>query len=123
MEPLLAKYLIAVGAGVTVAALSALAGYLIRGERDRKRVGEAPILYVKRLDELIARGVREGADQAIINARAIVAARNGLARSLVSISSSLNSQIDRLAEEIGEAVLNTGSLSQVSEKVSPTSLV
>jgi hypothetical protein len=60
MESLLVKYLVEVGVGLTVAAISALVGYLIRGERDRKRVGEAPILYVKRLDELIGRAVAEG---------------------------------------------------------------
>jgi hypothetical protein len=116
-EPLLVKYVIGVGVGLTVAALSALVGYFFRGERDRKQVGEAPFLYVKRLDELIRRALHEGAENAVINARAIVAARNSLARSLVSISSSLDSQIDRLAEEIGEAILTVGHLSEESPKV------
>ena len=115
MEPVGTMFLIEVLAGLAVAGLSAVAAYFYRGEKERKRVGEAPFIFVRRLDELIKRGTKEGPDHAIINARAIVAARNSLARSLVSISSSLNSEIDRLAEQIGQPRLVPGTVPSDTE--------
>jgi hypothetical protein len=117
MEPVGITFLVEVLAGLTVAGLSAATAYFYRGEKERKRVGEAPFVYVRRLDELIKRGAKEGRDNAIINARAIVAARNSLARSLVSISSSLNSEIDKLAEQIGEPRLIPGALPPGTERL------
>jgi hypothetical protein len=116
METPSTTFLIEVLAGLTVAGLSAVAAYLYRGDKERKRVGEAPFVYVRRLDDLIKRGTMEGAENAIINARAIVAARNSLAQSLVSISSSLNSEIDKLAKQIGETSLIPGALTSGTER-------
>lgn len=65
---------------------------------------------MNRLGELINIAFVEGVDKAKLNARAIVSTRNSLARSLVSVSSTLNSEIDRLAAETGEPVLRRGEL-------------
>ncbi len=68
-----------------------------------QRIEAAPRIYVEELDRLIQRAVNEGAERALLNARAIVSARNSLRSSLVTISSQLDSEIDRLAGDIGEA--------------------
>jgi hypothetical protein len=73
-------------------------------EKLRSILEAAPRQYVEELDKLIQRGIAEGPEKAVVNARAIVGARNSLRSSLVSISKQLNSQIDRLALEIGEDV-------------------
>jgi hypothetical protein len=86
-----------------VAALTGLATWLWTQRQFRKKIDAAPREYVRELDLLINRAKSEGVDMAGINARAIVAARNSLKSSLVSISSNLNSEIDRLANEIGES--------------------
>lgn len=72
--------------------------------QQRKKVEAAPRKYVAELDALIQRAIKEGDDFAIVNARAIVATRNSLRASLVAISSQLNSEIDRLSQEIGQPV-------------------
>jgi hypothetical protein len=87
------------------AALLGILGYLFGKDRQRKRVmakiDAAPTVYVEELDRLIQQGASEGPENAIINARAIVAARNSLRSSMLSISSNLNSEIDTLAGDIG----------------------
>ncbi|NNV57204.1 hypothetical protein [Limnovirga soli] len=70
-------------------------------KKAKKKIDDAPRKYVEELDKLITRGVNEGQENAVLNARAIVAARDSLRSSLSSISSQLNSQIDVLASDIG----------------------
>lgn len=105
------RFLIEVVAGLTVVAISAVAGTIWQGRKDQERLDAAPRVYVEQLDRLIQQGVQEGEDKAILNARAIVAARNSLANSLIAISVQLDSEIDRLADELGEPKLKGGGLS------------
>lgn len=86
-------------AGLIVAAVSGGAGYLLRGRRYKKAIIEAPRKYVEHLGALIEKAMREGRDNSIVNARAIVAARDTLRGSLVIIADKLNSEIDTLASE------------------------
>jgi hypothetical protein len=94
-------YLVEVAAGITVAVLTGAVAYYQGTKKAQKRVSKAQFVFVNRLDELIRKALQEGPKEAVLNARAIVTVRNSLADSLVSISSQLNSEIDRLAKEIG----------------------
>lgn len=76
-------------AGVAVAIIVGIATYLLTIYHERKRIEEAPTLYVQELDKLINNAVAEGEEKAVINAKAIVAARNSLAHSLSAIGSQL----------------------------------
>jgi hypothetical protein len=87
-------------APLLVAAITGPAAWILGRWKAQAHTRSAPIRYVERLDELITRGEREGPGNAVVNARAIVAARDGLRSSLVSLSGQLNSEIDRLAGEI-----------------------
>lgn len=89
-------------APLIVAAMTGIFGWLWAHKRIQKKVDDAPNIYVQELDYLISRAVKEGLSAAVVNARAIVAARNSMRKSLISISGNLNSEIDRLAEEIGQ---------------------
>lgn len=99
-------------AGLAVAVITGGFAWAYAQAKARRQVKEklvtildaAPRQYVEELDKLIARAMVEGPPKAIINARAIVGVRNSLRSSLVSVSRQLNSQIDRLALEIGEVV-------------------
>lgn len=110
------RFLIEVVAGLTVCVISAVGGIIwgniSQARKDQERLDAAPRVYVEKLDRLIQEAVQEGEDKAILNARAIVVARNSLANSLMAISGRLDSEIDRLAVEIGEPTLNTGGLSR-----------
>jgi len=109
-------YVIKVLAGLTVAALCSIGGAIWQARKDQQRLEAAPRVYVNQLDLLIQRAVGEGEDRAILNARAIVAARNSLATSLMGISGQLDGEIDKLAQEIGEPTLKPGSLALSSNK-------
>jgi len=87
-------------AGVAVAIIVGVATYLLTIYHERKRIAEAPTLYVQEIDKLINNAVAEGEGNAVINAKAIVAARNSLAHSLSAIGSQLDGQIDLLALEV-----------------------
>jgi len=76
-------------------------GWILGHRQSRRRIEAAPRKYVQELDKLIQRADKEGADNAIVNARAIVAVRDSLRGSLVAISKQLNSEIDNLASELG----------------------
>lgn len=89
-------------APILVAIIIGFFTWLFTKRKVKRKIKAAPKIYVNELDKLIRRGVAEGIENAIINARAIVSARNSLRKSLLAISSQLNSEIDRLANEIGE---------------------
>jgi hypothetical protein len=91
-------------APLIVGVISAIAAYLVAKLRQQKRIDAAPRRYVEELDKLIKQAYAEGENKALVNARAIVAARNSLSESLVSISKNLNSEIDRLSTEIGAPI-------------------
>jgi hypothetical protein len=119
MNESLLHYLIEVASGITVAVLVGVVGFYRGSKTERHRVSKAQFVFVNRLDELIKRAVREGPRSAVLNARAIVAARNSLASSLVSISSQLNSEIDRLAEDIGELHFIPATRSETPTSIRP----
>jgi hypothetical protein len=85
-----------------VAAFTGGFAWMWAKEHQRKKIDAAPREFVNELDKLISRAYFEGPDKAMVNARAIVAARNSLAAPLARIQIQLNSEIDRLAEEVGE---------------------
>lgn len=87
--------------------------------QSRKRIEAAPRQFVNELDKLIQRAHEEGLNSAIVNARAIVATRNALRSSLTSISIQLNSEIDKLASDVGKATETLDTLSQVSKSGEP----
>jgi hypothetical protein len=95
----------AIIAPLVVALITFLATTLWNYKRTRKRLDDAPRKYVEELDKLIKRGMEEGITKAIINARAIVSARDSLRSSLISISAQLNTEIDVLATNIGTEYL------------------
>ena len=66
----------------------------------QQRLEAAPILYTQKLDELIVGGLKEGENEAQVNARAIVRTRDNLRGSSETIASSLNGEIDQLAQEL-----------------------
>ena len=92
-------------APLTVALILFVAGIVWAAvtARFRKKIAAAPRQYVDELDKLIGRAIAEGETNAVINARAIVSARNSLRDSMAVIASRLNSEIDRLADDIGES--------------------
>lgn len=91
-------------APLIVALITGLFTWILAQRKNQKKIDAAPRKYVEQLDILIKNGVAGGVENAVLNARAIVSARNSLRNSLVAISSQLNSEIDRLAIEIGEDV-------------------
>ncbi len=92
-------------APLIVAACTGIIGWIWAKAEARKKIRErvdaAPRIFVQELDYLIQRAEREGVENAIVNGRAIVAARDALRSSLSGISRQLNSEIDRLAGQIG----------------------
>ncbi|MFT3911456.1 MAG: hypothetical protein QM737_18680 [Ferruginibacter sp.] len=85
-----------------VALVIGIFSWLWAKRKQQEKIDAAPRKYVEALEKLIITGVSEGEEKAILNARAIVSTRDSLRNSLGAISSSLNSEIDRLAEEIGQ---------------------
>ena len=62
----------------------------------RQRMQSAPEVYIDRLSKLISEAFQEGVTRASLNAKAIVAARNDLRDSLLSITNLLNTEITTL---------------------------
>ena len=87
-------------AGLTVAALSALAGYAFRGRRYAKTIKEAPRRYVEHLDRLICEALDAGSNLARVKSQSIVSTRNDLRGSLSAIANRLNSDIDTLESQL-----------------------
>ena len=90
--------------GLVVAAISGAVGWLFSSLAMRKKIKALPEKWVKRIRELINDAVSAGRDDCIVNAKAIVASRNAMRKSLISLSNSLNSEIDNLAFLLGEKV-------------------
>lgn len=83
------------------AALFGAIGYLIRGERYRRRLESAPHKFVKELGELINRAGRDGKQNVALNARAIVSLRNTVGSHITAIRDLLNHEIDELERHLG----------------------
>ena|ERR1700693_283685 len=101
----LGEFLQKVAAHLVVAILVGATTYAWTILHEKRRIEEAPTVYVQEIDKLINTAAEEGEDNAITNAKAIVAARNSLAGSLSAIGSQLDSQIDVLATQIGLSAL------------------
>jgi hypothetical protein len=99
------EFLFQLAIQLAVAILVGVSTYLWTTLHEKKKIEEAPTIYVNELDKLINTAAAEGEENATLNARAIVAARNSLASSLTGIGSQLDSQIDLLAQEVGSATL------------------
>ncbi|MDO6777460.1 MULTISPECIES: hypothetical protein [unclassified Shewanella] len=65
-----------------------------------KKTESAPSLYTERLGEMIYNATPGKSDDLLVDARAIVSTRDDYRGSLIAISKLLNSEIDRLKEEI-----------------------
>jgi len=102
----MAELMITIVGGLVVAGVSWTVATIRTRYSERNKVAEmldaAPRNYVSELDKLISQAIAEGPDKAVLNARAIVKVRNDLRNNLVTISAKLNSEIDRLAEQLGE---------------------
>jgi hypothetical protein len=93
-------------APLIVAGATGAFGWFWAKRRVRQKIEAAPQRFVDDLGRLIEEAHKEGVDKAVVNARAIVAARNALQTSLGSIGKQLDSEIDKLADEIGEPYLS-----------------
>ena len=93
-------FYIGVGSSLVAALLAGALGYAWRGQRFRQKVIAAPERYIDHLDKLIATAAMDGTSRAVINARAIVAARDDLRDSLLSLALLMNSEIDVLQSQL-----------------------
>jgi gas vesicle protein len=103
MEPTIIAAVIGAVATVVAAVIALQSGKKAGREEIAREIDDAPRKYVDHLDRLIKRAIQEGGPNAVLNARAIVSTRNDLRESLIKISDRLNSDIDQLAREVGEA--------------------
>ena len=95
-------FLSGVGASLVAAAIAGILGYVLRSQQYQKSIEAAPERYVHHLGSLIQEALEGGKRNAIVNGKAIVAARNDLRDGLLSLASLFNSEIDEL-----ESLLNT----------------
>ena len=68
-----------------------------------QKVNAAPQIYTEQLSELINMAINDGVQQSGVNGRAIVKARNDVRGSLESISELLNSEIDKLDQQLNNS--------------------
>lgn len=93
-------------AGLIVAAISGTSGWGISRVVTKRKIKALPKKWVDRIAVLIDEGISEGRERCVINAKAIVASRDAMRKSLVTLTDALNSEIDRLALLLGFAVEN-----------------
>jgi gas vesicle protein len=118
MDPTIIAAIIGGIATVTAAIIARKTGRKEGREEKEQEIDDAPRKYVNHLDKLIQTAIQEGSSNAVINARAIVSTRNDLRESMMKISERLNSEIDRLAKELGES----SGEEIVIQQASPTAL-
>ncbi|WP_137916979.1 hypothetical protein [Hydrogenophaga sp. 2FB] len=108
-------------AGLIVTGIAGAAGRYWGARSERKRFAQKREAAVKQfaaeLKKLIAAS-QPASDQAMIDARAIVSTRNSLRAVLTSLAASLNSEIDRMEELIGEGKVPTSREGQIRETLS-----
>lgn len=95
-------FLLATAAGLVVAAIVATFGYASGKRALQKRIDDASIAYVMKLDDLIHKSVKDGEFQVLLNAREIVARCEALRDPLDGMRRNLNSEIDTLIRLVGE---------------------
>lgn len=85
-------------------------------ERDawRKTLSSAPTVYTEHLADLIDKAAKARQQDVLTHARAIVATRDDLKRTLVTLSGLLNSEIDRLSAEVRDASAPNDNVPQAS---------
>lgn len=109
-NPMIFEFILA---PIIVAAVTGGFGWWWGHRQSKKKIDAAPRVFVDELDKLISDAHAEGRDKAIVNGRAIVAARNTLKRTLDKINSDLNSEIDALGRAVGEP---TGTFDQLRQE-------
>ena len=104
MEPILSSVVIGLTTSLVASYFAYKFGYFTSQRLYRKEIDEAPRKYVKNLGRLISEANEKidnaSKEDAVVFARSIIALRDSLRSHMVSISSLLNSEIDRLAEEV-----------------------
>jgi hypothetical protein len=91
-------------AGLLIAGVSGGVGWGLNKFQTRKKIKALPKKWVDRIEGLIKRSVMEGPNNCVINAKAIVASRDAMRKSLITLTNTLNSEIDKLAQTVGEDV-------------------
>lgn len=94
------ELLVGVVASLIAMAIGWMLGYFFRGVRYEKALFNAAERYGAHIEGLITAATNEGADRVRANAQAIVSTRDDLRGSLVSLQELLNSDIDRLAQQL-----------------------
>ena len=73
-------------AGLIVAGVSGVGGWTISKISTRKKIEALPRKWVDQIAALINESLSEGKEQCIINAKAIVASRDAMRKSLVTLN-------------------------------------
>jgi hypothetical protein len=115
MDPISAGIISAVVGGLILSSITAAGGFVFGSDRSKKKfrqkVKSAPSEYAERLGIMIQKAHAEGVSNSVVNARAIVAVRNEIRGSLISLSGALNSEISRL-----EGILSGTGFPSATEK-------
>ncbi|WP_444921341.1 hypothetical protein ACJJID_02460 [Microbulbifer sp. CnH-101-G] len=91
-------------AGLIVAGVSGAVGWAGSKIVFRRKIEALPKKWVDQIAALIQEALSEGSDRCIINAKAIVASRDAMRKSLITLNDSLNSEVDKLAELLGNKI-------------------
>lgn len=109
----------AITAGLNVSDLTGAVAWLARGERYHKRVNAAPANFTTRLGVLIDQAVTEGPQNVRVNARAILAMRDGFRRVSINISDLLNSEMDALSAQLNKGVVHRPMVVRAEQQNAP----
>lgn len=110
------EFFIGVGASLVASIISFGFGYFFKSHQYTVKYNAAPRVYLEHLEKLISQSIEEGKEHAVSNARVIVAARDRLRFSLVSMSSHLNSEIDSLSRLLNTPFDNLQSLREMENE-------
>ena len=102
-------------AGLIISGISGAAGFGIKKVLTKRKIKALPKKWVERIGKLIEQSITDGPDRCVINARAIVASRDAMRKSLITLTGTLNSELDKLAHAIGEKVEGTEKYEQGSD--------
>lgn len=102
IDNLLANLIAAPIVGFLTLILGIFIGIWRGNRRYRQKIDAAQEVFVRQMDGLIQRAVAEGENSCLVNAQAIVSARDSLRTTLGELSKYLNSDIDKLSLSISE---------------------
>jgi hypothetical protein len=91
-------FIVETAAGLLVAAIVATFGYASGKRAVQRKINDASVLYMLKLEELIRNSVKDGEYKAVANASQIVAGCEAFRGPLEGIRRELNSEIDTLAK-------------------------